>query len=197
MYSNAIVESGLLAGTTDKTLVPREGEILSADHRSATSTRIVAGPGGSHPDVEIDGRDGNIGFYGPLAGDGEARLLGDRLLGREPTGARRPESDHHPSPRRDPERVLRRRPPDGRAPGHAYNLRSVHERFGMQFIMKARKLLGSNEGTAAGERFTEQYGRLERRRRPPEWPAQVLDGWRRIDPDMAPVLAFLPYLIRS
>lgn len=85
------------------------------------------------------------------------------------------------------------------AAGHAvtaYNLRSLHEQFGMQFVVKARKYVDATVGTAAGERFTAEYGRPVDEDLP-AWPARVLDRWRPLEPAAASRLAFLPLLVRD
>lgn len=196
VYSDEIVQSGVLVVTTDQTLVFREGRLLRADHRPATTTSIMT-VGGAHPLVEIEDRGMQIRYY--CASLETARLI----CGVIDTWA------ENPHVRADPRVVITPRRvhiPDEffadtlRASGHhitPYNLRSVHERFGMQFINKARQYIDSKHGVAAGERFTTMYGRPERDEMLPSWPTRVLDGWREIDSGAAHVFAFLPHFIRE
>ena len=87
-----------------------------------------------------------------------------------------------------------------RAAGHPVtpgNMRSLHERFGMMFISKARTYLDSAKGLEEGERFTHQFGRPGSDLDLPLWPANVLRGWIKTVPGYSGVIAAMPHMVRK
>jgi hypothetical protein len=82
-------------------------------------------------------------------------------------------------------------------PATPYNMRSIHERFGMQLHGRAVKYLEGRFGSAATERFTAVAGRPTHDRDLPQWPTRVMREWIAFDDDIAPVAAHFPLWTRA
>lgn len=196
VYSSDFVSGGLLVVTTDQTLLFQDGRMRTVSHRAGTSTRIAGSPGGVNMQTEISGHDGDITF------SCESLEQAQLICGVIDCWA------DNPTVRNDARVIVTPRRvhiPDEffidtlRTAGHAVtatNMRSIHERFGMMFINKARKYIESKHGLAAGERFTERYGRPSNDDLLPGWPARVLSGWIELEPRVAHIAAFTPHHIR-
>lgn len=187
---------GLLVVTTGQTLLFAEGRVTSIGHRG-TSTSISAGFDVMHADVTIAGDDGRITF----TADGleQARLICGAIDNWAENPQLRPDPRVLVTPRRAhlPDEffsdVLH-------AAGHPVtptNLRSLHERFGMMFINQARRTIDQAQGLAAGETFTQRYGRPAHDSELPGWAARVLQGWIELEPNIGHTVGpVLPHLVR-
>lgn len=197
VHSNNFVHSGLLVVTSDQCLLFRDGKMSEVAHRSGVTTRISGSPNGMNMSVEISSQSGSFEF------SCESLEQAQLICGAIDNWVEHPEVRNDPRVLITPRRV---HIPDDffvdtlRAAGHqvtATNMRSVHERFGMMLMTNARKKIDQKFGLAAGEHFTERYGRPQDSGLP-RWAATVLTKWIELDPTIGYTLApMLPHQIRS
>lgn len=193
--SSPRVGDEILVVTTDQTLVVGGRGMQVADHRPATSTRVLVHRDRTEGTVEITSATRVLMFLAETAPQAK------RIARAIDVWATHPSLRHDPRVRITPHRVTI---PEEfyadtlRAAGYPVtpnNLRSLHERFGMQVIHKARAFIDGRD-PAAGERFTARYGR------PPDsdlpgWTAGVLSGWIDHEPTIADMATAVLCQIRT
>ncbi|MCD2187868.1 hypothetical protein [Actinomycetospora soli] len=195
-HSHSAAFDGLLVVTQGRTI--RYGRSrVEIPHHGAETKILAGGTDGNRPVVEIVGAGDTIHFApSDLT---EARLICSVI----DMWADSPEVVPDPAVRLGAQGIeiddvlftdtLRRA-------GHPitpFNLRSIHERFGMQLHNKAVQYLGLAHGEAVTQRFMAAAARPVDDRDLPGWPVRVMREWSAFGEDIAPVAAFYPLWVRS
>ena len=198
LWSEDMVSKGLLVVTSGRTLRigPPNGGSAELVHVGARTSIRASGPRDPKPLVEIV-NEGRIRFF--CSSVTEAQLL----CGVIDTWAESPHVTADPRVIVTPFTVSI--PQEFyidtlSAAGHPatpYNLRSIHERFGMQLHNKALKHLEAATDQATAERFIAGACRPADDRDLPDWPEHILKQWIAQSPDVAHVAAFTPHLVRT
>ncbi|WP_018332012.1 hypothetical protein [Actinomycetospora chiangmaiensis] len=196
VHADDFPHQGLLAITQGRTLFYGDGVPVEIPHVGATTRILSTGPN-ALPWVEIRGG-GRTVSAGPRSVE-TAKLICAVI----DLWADSPEVTPDPRVRIGPAGI---EIDDAfyadtlRHAGHAvtpFNLRSIHERFGMQLHNKALRYIAANHGPAAEQRFLAAAGRPVDDRDLPGWPTRVMREWSSFDDGIGPVAAFFPLLIRS
>ena len=196
-HSTDIAFPGLLLITQGRTVLYGRGLRTEVPHVRASTSIRASGPNDPRPFVEVS-------FGGQVIHVGASSLTEARLI-----CATIDIWAESPDVRPDRRVVVTRREvriDDGfyadtlRRAGHPvtpFNMRSIHERFGMQLHNKARQYLEGRFGAEATTRFLDAAGRPVDDRDLPLWPARVLREWIAYDDDIAPVAAHFPVWMRE
>ncbi len=196
-HSTDIAFPGLLVITQGRTVLYGRGVRTEVPHVRASTSIRASGPTDPRPFVEVS-------FGGQVIHVGASSLTEARLI-----CATIDIWAESPDVRPDPRVVVTRREvriDDGfyadtlRRAGHPvtpFNMRSIHERFGMQLHNKARQYLEGRFGAEATARFLDAAARPADDRDLPLWPATVLREWIAYDDDIAPVAAHFPLWMRE
>jgi hypothetical protein len=197
IHSTDVAFPGLLVITQGRTVLYRRGVRTEVAHLGASTSIRASGPDDPHPFVEVR-CDGKV-IHAGASSVTEAQLICSTI----DVWAESPDVEP------DARVVVTRREAridDGffadtlRRAGHPvtpFNMRSIHERFGMQLHGRAVQHLEMRYGTSAVERFTAAAGRSIDDRDLPHWPAQVLREWIAFDDDIAPLAAHFPLWTRA
>lgn len=196
VHSNGVAFPGLLVITQGRTLFFGRRGNQTIPHAGAETKIMASGPHDPSPFVEITGQ-------GTVQVETRSITTAQRICGVIDMWAENPQAEP------DPRIVVTRHRvviPDAfyvdllRGAGHQphpFNLRSIHERFGMQTILKARNHIEAVDGALAAERFVAGVGRPDDDRDLPLWTTRVLEAWVARYPDDAAVIAATPLLVRA